>query len=139
MSEVEFAPELQSVKKLSTVDYIFRRFPNWIVESGLLSVLQGNTAKVFLVLLSQVNFNTNCGKLSNKTLARLSGVTQKFLYRPIKELLDCGLLTNYKTGWVRHYSLNIDPTKTYKYRDYVLKESSKRKIPKKRVRKIPNN
>ena len=114
-NDIEFAPGMPEVKEQykSTVDYKFRRFPDWIIFNGAIAVLSGNALKVFAVLLAYTNNNSYIGELSNAKLSNLTGICRDNLYKYIKELEKFGILESITHGHVRKYHLDLK-RKTYK-------------------------
>jgi len=70
----------------------FSKFPNEIVQSGLLAALSNSALRIYLVLLNYSDWEEGWAFPSVKTISRDSGVNKNRISKGTEELVRAGLI-----------------------------------------------
>ena len=123
IADEAFGPGKPKVKRAD----LFSKSPHWVVDTGVLAVLQPKGFKIYGVLLRFADFTTGIGRISNKTKARHSDVNIKSISGYMKTLEHLGTIKTWRKGWVKYYKILPTPPSNIKE---LVSFYSKDKYPK---------
>ena len=102
----EYMTELEQSNKKTPP---FAKFPYWIVDTGVVTVLKPNAVKLLINLIRRAHWVTNIGRIGNKRISKESKIYKSSVSRPFKDLKRLGVIKIWRKGWARYYQIQFSP------------------------------
>lgn len=101
IADEAFGPDKPKTKR----NDLYNKFPQWLVDNGVIAIIQPKALRVYCVLLRYADFTTGNGRVGNERISRESGVYISSVPACIKFLEGLGIISTWRKGWVRYYKI----------------------------------